>query len=311
MIGQDQHTLPRWRQFHLFKPGGGERRPDREVRAGRHDRKTGFDAFAKRNPPIFANRREAHGPACDASHHHLRLGHIRLAHLVRVLNKVSTVQPDHVTATIAHLPKKCCKAGLGFPMGQIVMEQQIAVHRQCQATPLQILGNGRLLDRHRVGQNMGDILRCVTFWRWFGQGRLACWRPRENASRVCCLDDQGTPGQTRGRFNGTDRPATLIAVKVNPVSGMLPAQGDDAGAGVARRITANIRQPPFIADALAVREQPRHPSLGRFTQTQYDQVQIIAICLRPRRHCVVEINHDGSHVCPPFMTGSAGHVRPG
>ena len=76
--------------------------------------------------------------------------------------------------------------------------------------------------------------------------------------------------------DGVDRSTALIAVELVPVAGMRALEADDAGAALARRIAMDVGEPPFVADAAAVREQPRHPAFRRVAQAPDDQVDVVS-----------------------------------
>lgn len=130
-----------------------------------------------------------------------------------------------------------------------------------------------------------------------------------DASDVRRFRDQGAAVEP-GRFlDGADRAAALIAVEVDPVAGMRPAQGDDAGAHLARRIAPDIGQPPFVARPAPKREEPWHPMLRGLAQALDDQVEIVAIRLRPERPDVVEVDDRGIHWNTSGFTTPVNQLR--
>ena len=76
---------------------------------------------------------------------------------------------------------------------------------------------------------------------------------------------------------------------------MRPAQRNDAGTGVARRIAPDIGETPFVADTLAVWKETGHPCFCGLAQSLDNQVQIVARSDCIGRGDIVEIDHNGAH----------------
>ena len=91
-------------------------------------------------------------------------------------------------------------------------------------------------------------------------------------------------------FQCAQRPAALASVEVDPVAGVRALERDNAGAVLARRIAADVGEPPLVAVAPAVRKMPRHPVLGGVTEPADDLVEIVAGGFEAERAGVVQIN---------------------
>ena len=88
--------------------------------------------------------------------------------------------------------------------------------------------------------------------------------------------------EPRRLLDRAERTAALTAVEIVPVAGVLALQRDDAAALLARRRTLDVGEPPFVADAAAVGEQPRHPDLRGRAQPGDDGVEVVADLRRKR-----------------------------
>ena len=201
---------------------------------------------------------------------------------------------DHA-GLIANLPKQRRIAGLRFPVRQVRVEQEIGVRWHEKAAIREIGGGGGACEWHGAREDVGDLERRIALR---GRGRLRCSpfrRARRHAGDLGGLDDQRAAVESCGLLNGADRPTAVIAVEVDPVAGMRPAQRDDAGARVARCGAPDVREAPLVARAPAVRKQPRHPRLSGLAQSLDDQVQVVAVRIAAEWLGVVEVDHCGCH----------------
>ena len=82
----------------------------------------------------------------------------------------------------------------------------------------------------------------------------------------------------------------MAAIEVDPVSGMFPRQGNDAGTVLSRRVATDVGKPPFITRATAVWEILGNPRLGGIAKPSDDNIQIVANRRGPRRRDFIEVN---------------------
>ena len=117
--------------------------------------------------------------------------------------------------------------------------------------------------------------------------RLRVWLEADHIGSAC---EQLTPGEAGRVFQRAQWAPAIAAVEIVPVAGVLALQRDDAGALLARRCALDVGEPPFVAHAAAVREQPRHPGLRGCAQPGDDGVEVVADLVRGRIGDVVEVN---------------------
>ena len=290
VVSEDHDAPGSRRQFDLLEPRSGQGGPYRQIGTGGHRREPGLDPLGQRQPVAVTDGREPHGPAGNAAEHLLRLVERRLADAaVRVCREPRPVQPDDVAVPVPDLADERRVAGLRLVMRQIGVKQQIGLGRDGQTAAREVVGGRRARERFGRGQDVDNLKAGVPLgWRrrrW----RLPHWRARGDARDLCGPRDQSAALKPGRRLDGADRPASLITVEVDPVAGMGPAQGNDAGAGVPGCIAPDIGEPPLVAGAAAAREELRHPVLGALAQTLDDQVEIKTRRLGFGRESVVEV----------------------
>ena len=190
-------------------------------------------------------------------------------------------------------------AGFGLPMRQVGMEQQVGPAGDGQAAPGQIPRDRRTCDWLRGGQDMRDLQGGVALGGWWCQRRTPRRRTGSDARHLGRLYDQRSALETRRLLDGADRAAALIAVEVDPVTGMGAAQRDDAGSHLARRIAPDVGQPPFVAGPATVRKETRHPCLGGLAQTMHDEIEIVAQGLVAERLDLVEVKQGSPALSRP------------
>ena len=300
MIGEDDNAPDGGRQIDLLKARGRERGPDRQIGARCQRREPGLDAFRQRQPVAVTEVCKPHCTTGDAAEHLLRLVDGRLARAaVEGGVEPGAVQADNRSVSIANLRDECWVAGLRLPVRQVGMEKEVALRRNVEAPASEVVRGGRAFDRPCSRKNVCDLERRVPLRGGGCRRRAPLGCARCDAGDFGGLDDE-RPAVDSGRLlDSADRPAALIAVEVDPVAGMRPAQGDDAGARIARRVAPDVREAPLVARAPPVREQSRHPRLSGLAQSLDDQVEVVPRCIAADRLDVVEVKQ-----------GSPGPSRP-
>ena len=182
---------------------------------------------------------------------------------------------DNVAGAIAHDSNERGVAGLRLPMRQVEVRQQISVIGDIKAATTQVGFRGRSNDWPGVIEDEGDLARRVAF-RLRGRRRLTDRSAGRPACQVGGMRKQIASRVSGPFLDGAERAAALVAVEIVPVAGMLALERDDAAALLARRRALDVGEPPFIADAAAVREQPRHPGLRRCAQLGDDGIEVVA-----------------------------------
>ena len=289
MVGEDDDALGLGRQLHLLEAGGGERGPDRQPWAGRHDGEACLDALAEPEHAMGADRRQAHRATADLAHHHARLGDIGLADRLAILLEIGAMERDRPRRR-HHGPARSSPDSR--PWSRSSSGRDGTAGRRRAARP----GRGPGGSARRACRRSAPRAPARSRSRASCRARLA--RRRRLLPRRCLARPTDTR-RSLGEQQAPDRPVPCSSVLNGPPpcapskSCQSPAcspasmitQDPDGAAAHPGCWPAAIHRP----GAAPIGEQPRHPGMGGVAQAGADGVQVVADggC---RRRGVVQVN---------------------
>ena len=278
MIGEDDDPAGFGWQLYLFQVGGRQRRPYRQARTRHHHGKACLDTLAQTKRGGGVDRRQANSAACDLAQHHARLGDGGLRHgarRIRIGLQVGSMNGQSLPGTVADDTDHSGKSGFGFPMGEVMMCEQIGSAIEGEPATAQIVRRWGTGEYNRPLHNEGD-LACGVALRFYGSGRFATlrWVGRPTGG-LCGIGEQRAAGEVLRLLQRTERPTALTTIEVVPVASVFALQCDDARAAFARGIASDIGHAPFVTDAATVGKMSWRPLLCGRAQASDDCIEVV------------------------------------